>query len=94
MSADKRWRTTVFSENESVARDIFSQIGLIIGEKIDFDLLSFTQLKKKRPRLTTRNIPLDDVNLNPTNYDPVFSLGLKRAVLMINNSERPIQVYP
>ena len=94
VSTDKRWKTTVFLENEIIAKEIFNQIGAIIGEAIDFDLLSFTQLKKRRPRLTTRNAPLDDINLNSTNYDEVFSLDLKRAVLMVNNLERPIQVFP
>lgn len=31
VSSNKRWKTTVYLENESVAKNIFTQIGLIIG---------------------------------------------------------------
>jgi hypothetical protein len=94
VSADKRWKSTVFIEKEEEATSIFEKIGEIIQEKINPKLISYTTLKEKRPRITTRITPLAEKGLNPSNYNSVFLLRLRKATLLVNNTERPYLLYP
>lgn len=83
VSSDKRWRTTVYAENETVAKTLYTTLGHILEEPVDFDLLSFTNSVKRRPHLTMRKEPLGDFGLNPITYDAIFPLKLRRAVLLL-----------
>lgn len=94
VSADKRWKSTVFIEKEDQATSIFEKIGEIIEEKINPKLISYTTLKEKRPRITTRTTPLAEKGLNPSNYNSVFPLRLRKATLLVNNTEKPYLLYP
>jgi hypothetical protein len=93
VSADKRWRTSVFTESKEVAKELYKKLGEILDEPVDYDLLSFTTSVKRRPRITMREHPIGDVGLNPITYDAVFPLKLRRAVLLLNNAERPIELF-
>ena len=94
VSSDKRWKSTVFASQQSEARSVFQTVGKILDEEIDFKLISFTSLEKKRPRITTRTTPLAGKGLNLSNYDSVFTLQLRKATLLVNNTERPYLLYP
>lgn len=94
VSADKRWKTTIFTNSEGGAKTVLATIGTIIEEEIDFDLLTFTTSRKRRPRITARTRPLFGVGLNPISYEREFNLKLRRAVLLVNNLEKPIQLFP
>lgn len=93
VSSDKRWRTSVFTENKEVAKALYTELGKILEEPVDFDLLSFTTSVKRRPRITIRETPIGDIDLNPITYDAVFPLKLRRAVLLLNNAEKPIELF-
>lgn len=83
VSSDKHWRTTVYAENETVAKTLYTTLGHILEEPVDFDLLSFTNSVKRRPHLTMRKESLGDFGLNPITYDAIFPLKLRRAVLLL-----------
>lgn len=94
VSSDKRWKTTVFVSSKEQVNALFTKIGFILQEEINFDLFSYTYLKQKRPRITTRSSSLVGINLNLINYDETFQVYLKRVVLLVNNLQKPIVLFP
>lgn len=94
VSGDKRWKSTVFIAEQKEALSVFQTVGKILNEKINPDLISYTTIKEKRPRITTRQSPLAGKGLNPTNYNSVFTVQLRKATLLVNNTEKPYLLYP
>ncbi len=66
VSKDKRFKTTVFKADKQSISELLNSLFKTIPETFDTDLLSITEIGRKRPSLTKRKTDLYNVKLNLT----------------------------
>jgi hypothetical protein len=93
VSVNKRWKSTLFIAEEKDGFSVFQTVGKIIDEQINPDLISYTTIKEKRPTIITPQTPLARKGLNPSDYNSVFTVQLRKATLLVKNTERPVLLY-
>ena len=92
VSSDKRFKTTVFGEDQGGIVPLFERILPVINEPFQQNNLSFT-MGPRRVSITRRNVPLADIPAQYDDYNMVFIAELYRVVLLINGLEKPIVLW-
>lgn len=92
VSKDKRFKTTIFGKDKQSISKLLNSLFTIIPETFDTELLSITDIGRKRPSLTKRTSNLHNIELNLTNYDDVFNMQLKSVNLLVNGVNRIIKL--
>lgn len=92
VSKDKRFKTTIFGQNKEVIGELLNSLFKVIPENFDKELLSITDIGRKRPSITKRRIALNNVKLNSANYDETFTMQLKSVNILINGINKIIKL--
>lgn len=92
VSSDKRWKSTIFVEQESEAIQILEKLCNVIDEPFNNKNLSFTT-NRQRTNPFKRIIPLDGVDINDVSYNTDLKLKLHKVVLLVNGLKSPIIIY-
>lgn len=93
VSKDKRFKTTVYAEDQSNICFVLEKIMDIIPDKFDKELLSVTTIGNKRPSISKRQNDLYNTGINTINYNDVFPLELKSVNIMVNGISKIIKLY-
>lgn len=89
VSADKRYKTTVFGSNVSEIISLFTNLLSVLDEPFLERNLSIT-FGRNRINQTKRSKPLGDIKINEMDYQSSFSVKFYKAVLLVNGLEKPI----
>jgi hypothetical protein len=93
VSADKRFKTTIYEKDKNTQQDILKKLCGIIDEDFNTNLLSTTKINSKRPNITKRLVSLDGTTINTVNYDMNFTVKLKKVALLVNGMQKPIVLF-
>ena len=92
VSKDKRFKTTIFGQDSSQIKRLFTNLLAVINEPFDDRDLSIT-FNRNRISSTKRTKSLDGIGLNKVNYQINFPVQLYKVVLFVNNLESPLILY-
>ena len=93
VSLDKRFKTTIYAKDEVNQKRLLVLLFSSINEKFDPNLLSTTTITQKRPSLLKINASLGNRSLNTTNYNENVELRLRKATLLVNGLEKPLELF-
>lgn len=92
VSKDKRFKTTICGQNKQLISELLNSLFKIIPEDFDKELLSITDIGRKRPSITKRMVDLDNTGLNTVIYDETFTMQLKSVSILINGISKIINL--
>ncbi len=92
VSGDKRFKTTIYGKDKTNIQNILTKVLDVIPEKFDSDLLSITEIGKKRPSISKRSTGIYNIGNNTVDYNEIFTLKLKSVNLLINGVKSIIKL--
>lgn len=92
VSKDKRFKTTVFGQEFTEIKSLFTNLLSLIDEPFEDRDLSIT-LNRNRASVTKRKESLDGIGLNNVNYQISFPVRLHKIVLFVNNLKSPVILW-
>lgn len=92
VSSDKRFKTAVNGADRGSITTLLNSIFFVVDEKFDPELLSTTEIGKKRNSLTKRETGLWGLEVNTVNYQQNFALKLNRVHLLVNGISSVIRL--
>lgn len=92
VSADKRFKTTVFGQDKANIKFILEKVLSVISESFNEELLSLTIMGARRPSIHKRTKRLHNVDVNTVNFNENVFLKLKSINLLINGVTRIIKL--
>lgn len=89
VSTDKRFKTTIFGDNSSQIKALFTSLFKVINEPFEERNLSITSCRS-RVNGTRRKLALGGSEVNDISYTSPFVVKFKKAVLLVNGLKSPI----
>lgn len=93
VSKDKKFKTTIFSQDKQSISKLLNSLFKIIPEAFDENFFSITDIGRKRPSIAKRTINFNNTGLNLVVYDEVFFMQLKSVSILINKVSKIIKLF-